>query len=114
VILCSFCAVASAQSRTITEWAVPTLNSKLAHVVAASSTIIYFTEANTNKVGQLNTTTNTITEWNLPSSSVPHYITTTASGLAFCALGTSYIAFLNPSNSILTQWQLPTLSPAHL
>ena len=106
---------ASAQIRTFTEWTIP--NSQLlTHVARQGTSTIYFVggKGNLNKIGKVDLTTNTVTQWVLPTNSVPHYVTLSKLGVAFTALGTSYIAILNPTTSVFEQWQIPGLSPAHL
>ncbi len=111
---------AFAQSNyTISEWATPSANSQPLHVVPLSGTQFYFTESTKNRIGELNTSANTVQEWTLPSGSLPHGIVLDAAGnIVFCGYSGNFIGVVNPNatTSQLTAYMVPTAKsgPIHL
>lgn len=103
-------ATAAAQtSNTFTEWTTSASTSQPLHVISAGPTQIYFTESARNRIGSLNTATNVVNEWTLPSGSVPHgLVLDSNSNLVFCAVTGDYLGILNPSTNQLTEYPLPT------
>jgi len=99
-----------AQNYTLSEWATPTPSSQPLHVVVASATQFYFTESAKNRIGEVDTTTNNVTEWVLPAQSMPHGIVLdAANNLAFCAFSGNYIGLMNiDSPTSLTGYKIPT------
>lgn len=99
----------TAQTYTFTEWATPTAGSQPLHVISPSATQFYFTESAKDRLGGINTTTNAVTEWHLPTGSMPHGLVLDASGnVGFCAYGGDYIGLLNTTTSQVTMYPVPT------
>lgn len=93
---------------TLSEWATPSTGSAPLHIVPANSATFYFTESGKDRVAELNTATNVITEWLLPSGSMPHGILYYSNTIYFCAFSGNYVGALNPATSVLTVWKVPT------
>ncbi len=111
VVFMGMCIPAGAQSYTFTEWATPTASSLPLHVIPVSSTEFYFTENAKNRIGAVNISSNTVTEWVLPAASMPHSITLDASGnIVFAAYSGNYVGVYNPNATTLqlTKYPIPT------
>ncbi len=109
----SFAAVLSqAQSTlTFTEWAVPTSSNCSFGLVPVSWNVIYFTDApcgGTAKVGRLNTTTNTVTEWAGGELVSPQGVVALGRLVLFTDQAAGTIDMLNPLTNQLTTWAVPT------
>jgi streptogramin lyase len=100
---------AAQTTNTFTEWTTSSSSSQPLHVISAGPTQIYFTESARNRIGSLNTATNTVNEWLLPPGGIPHgLVLDSNSNLVFCAVGGDYLGILNPSTNQLTEYPMPT------
>jgi len=88
---------------TFTQW--PT--SEFGFVVV-SGAHVFFTELDTNKIGMLDPSTNTLTEWTSPTpDSVPFGIALGKEGRIFFAEQIGKFAMLDPFRNTITEWSLP-------
>src|SRR5579871_4509629 len=90
ILLGGLCGVAAAQTYTFTEWATPSTNSQPLHIFSDGAQSYYFTESAKDRIASLNTSTNAITEWLLPSGSMPHGVEYSAGTVYMAAFGGSY------------------------
>lgn len=109
-IVAGLCGLASAQNYTLTEWATPTASSQPLHLAVVGSSQFYFTESAKNRIGEVDSTTNLVTEWVLPAQSMPHGIVLDGeNNLAFCAFSGNYIGLMNINKpTALTAYKIPT------
>src|SRR6476661_516901 len=78
-----------------------------------SGSNVFFVESNSNKIGKLDPSTNTITEWGIPTnSSLPVSITVDSStgNVFFAESNSNKIGRLVPSTNTITEWGIPTNS----
>ena len=76
-----------------------------------SGSEVYFIESNSNKIGRLVPTTNTITEWTIPTNaSLPTSITVDVStgNVYFIESNSNKIGRLVPTTNTITEWTIPT------
>jgi len=100
--------VSAAQTNTFTEWATPSTGSQPLHIFSGGGTTYYFTESARDRIASLNTSSNAITEWLLPPSSMPHSIEYSSGTVYLCAFEGSYVGTFNPSTALLSMWSVPT------
>jgi len=101
-------------SNTVTSWsrsssATFDIDSQFTFDLAGN---VYLTDRNPNKIVKLDVSTNTLTEWVLPSDVVePTAITVASNGIIFIGeqlpFGVFKIGRLDPSTNLLTEWLLP-------
>jgi len=96
-------------SVTIKEWSIPQLNAFPSAVVVDSSDNVFFTETSAGRIGKLNPTTNTITEWKHPfdfGNAKPTGIGVDSSGNVFYVERPAQgdIARLNTATDVVTLW----------
>ena len=100
----------------ITQWTLPTNSSNnpgfryIAFDLTSGS--VYFIENNGNTVGRLVPSTNTFTEWTLPTKS--NAVSILSPGfegiIYFSESNANKIGRLEPATNLITQWTLPTNS----
>lgn len=100
-------------SLTLTEWTVPTPSSNPSELAINPSTgNVFFTERFANKIGMLDPSGNSITEWVITSTGnpLPAGITVepSSSNVFFSERNDNQIARLDTSTNIMTEWNIPT------
>jgi streptogramin lyase len=102
-------------SPTISEFPVPTANSRPYEITAGPDGNLWFTETNANKIGMINPNepTHTITEFPIPTTNlVTTGIATGPDGnLWFGEFGyrtTNKIGMINPTTDVITEFTIPT------
>ena len=78
-----------------------------------SGSNVYFVDANSNKIGRLVPSTNTITEWEIPtnsSSPVAIDVDTSTGNVYFAEANGNKIGRLDTSTNTITEWEIPTNS----
>jgi streptogramin lyase len=100
-------------SPTITEFPVPTANSRPFEITAGPDGNLWFTEANANKIGMINPTTDVLTEFPVPTTNVGTTgITAGPDGNLwfgeFVYRSTNKIGMINPSTHIISEFTIPT------
>jgi len=73
---------------------------------------VFFAELATRKIGMLDTSANTITEWTLPWIKQVEHLKYSGGLVYFGDLGTSIVGTLNPATNQVTGWQAPTANAA--
>ena len=92
-------------TNTVTEWAIPTLNSIPRSIEVDSSGNVFFTQSDPNMIGRLVPSTNTFTEWTLPANGTPYRLTFDHfDNIFFTEQGK--IGRLVPSTGTFTEWTL--------
>ena len=74
---------------------------------------VYFIESNSNKIGRLVPTTNTITEWTIPTNANESKLIELALGFGanevyFIESNSNKIGRLVPTTNTITEWTIPT------
>jgi streptogramin lyase len=99
----------------VAEYSVPSANAGLSQIVSdPADGTIWFTEANTNQVGRINVTTETVSEFPLPTAGAgPGAITVAKNGnLWLIESSASRIAALSPNNpGSITEYGVTGLTP---
>jgi virginiamycin B lyase len=101
-------------------WSLPAQNNENASLSISTSyggSEVYFVESGANKIGRLVPSTNSITEWGIPtSSSLPIAISVDSSkgNVYFVESGANKIGRLVPSTNSITEWGIPTNSSLSL
>lgn len=98
-------------SRWFTEWSVPTSASEPLHVLSVTDDTIYFTERQSGKLGRLNPSDNSITEWTV--GGFPHFLILGRNGILY-ADQAGRIGKFNPGANQVTFWPIPNGIPLHL
>lgn len=107
-IISGLCAASYAQTSTFTEWATPSADSEPLHIIQGTGNFYYFSESAKDRIGLLNPAANAISEWPLPSGSMPHGLGYMNGTLYLCAFAGSYVATFNATTGELTRWATPT------
>jgi len=98
---------------SLKEWVVPTI-SPTPERIAIYGSQIWFTENGANKIGRLALSTNTFTEWSLPSGSLPYGIAVYGDKVYFTEQGRNKIGRIDPSvPTKITEWNTMGLSTEH-
>ena len=99
-------------SVAINEFAVPTIGSGPVGITAGPDGNLWFTEYNSNKIGEINPTTHAITEFPIPDAELTtgsYGITTGADGnLWFTEEAGNKIGQINPTTHAITEFPLPS------
>ena len=92
---------------TIREWLLPTLGSRPHDPLAARDGAVWWTGQWSSKLGRLNPSTGTMTEYALPADSGPHGLTEDAAGnIWYTGISQNYIGMLDPETGDVTQYPL--------
>jgi streptogramin lyase len=94
-------------------WAIKKLSNDIYGVASDFSGNIYFAEHNSNKIGRLSPSTNTITEWEVPTNSsgpIGVVFDSSSANLYFAENNTNKIGRLALSANTFTEWTIPTNS----
>jgi streptogramin lyase len=96
----------------INEFPIATQNSTPAFMTSGPDNNIWFTEANGNKIAQLNPSTHTIAEFPIttPNSSPQGIISGPDGNLWFTESSANQIAMINPTSKAITEFAVPTLN----
>ena len=88
-------------------WAIKKLSNDMYGVTSDFSGNIYFAEHNSNKIGRLSPSTNTITEWEVPTNSsgpIGVAFDSSSGNIYFAEHNSNKIGRLSPSTDTITEW----------
>jgi streptogramin lyase len=103
---------------TVTEWPIPQVNSVVpsAYHVAVQGKYIFYSDWNQGVIGMVNTSSNELTQWQLPGAPIgraPNGLVVTGSSSAIqvwaADQGANKIILLTPANNTYTEWLIPGL-----